>query len=68
MFNLGRVNPLGFFRVSAYLPGLSPGKLNSLLEVGSTYPGSTQVGIRLHCKNPTWVNSTRLNPGNFFVV
>ena len=57
---LPRVNPgsiwvkltnWDFCSVNAYLPGLNPGKLNPFLEVGSTYPVSNRVGMRLHYKN-----------------
>ena len=64
------LNHVDFCSVNVHLPGLNPVKLNPLMEVGSTYPGSIRVGMRLHCKNPTWVNSTQVEPGfipgNFF--
>ena len=61
-----------FCSVNAHLPGLNPGTLKQLLEVGSTYPGSTRVGMRLHYKNLRGLTLLRSNPGSpwvtFFVV
>ena len=74
---LPRVNPgstwvesthVDFCSVNAHLPGLSPGKLNLLMEVGSSYPGSTRVGMRLHCRNLRGLTLPRLNPGSPWVT
>jgi len=62
-----KVAHVDFCSAKAYLPGLKPGKLNPLMEVGCVYAGSTRIGMRPQYKNLRGLTLPMLNPGSRWV-